>query len=437
MPKKIYDVMPPKPAPKEKNIDLSARAGKLPITFKETPKESRNIQKPLKETSPKKARRFPVKEICIGGLLIVILIGIYFAAKLAKADIEIWPKVEDLTIQERITADTSAKAVDLPHKVIPAQYIEQEQESWQEFEATGSSSNNTKSTGKIIIYNKISPATSFTLKIGTHFLSDSGKYFVTLEKITIPAMKKNQAGSIEVKVDAQDAGADYNIGPSKFSVPKLSGTAYYYSIFAESKEDMSGGSTGTVKKVTKDDIENAKNSLTQKLLGQAEEALRNRLSQDDILLEGAISKDVIITTADIKPDALIDKFTQSAKVKVSALVFKRSDLEEIIKDSILTQLPESQTFLENNIDINYSPELIDISAGKETLDLQLTAKTYNRIDVDSLTNLMARKSVNEIRSIVDGKYGDEISNVKINLWPFWVKKAPQDKNRIHVDLKFE
>lgn len=426
MSKKIYDILPPKIVPKVKD-SVESLSGKNKVG---------TIQEKTSDQTNKK--HFPLKEILAGGFIIVFLLGIYFYNKLPKAEIQIWPKLDTITLQEKIIADKTVNAVDLSKKFIPAQYIEQTEDSWQEFKATGTVSNDSKSSGTIKIYNKINPPSSFTLKIGTHFLSDSGKYFVTLEKITIPsAISKNAPGSVSVKVQAQEAGPDYNIGPSKFSVPKLSGTDYYYSIFAESDKKMAGGYTGSSKKVTKDDILQAKETLTKKLLSQAEDSLKNKLSVDDILLDGAISKSVIDASSDIKADSIIDKFIESAKVKVSALVFKKQDLEKFAKDDILSQLADSQSFLEKSLDVHYVPELIDVKNGSETLDLQLSAKTYYSIDTNDLVNSISKKSSDQIKEVFSEEYGDKISDIKINFWPFWVNKAPKNKNRIKINLNFE
>lgn len=436
MPKKIYDIVPPKTAPKEESEKFPV-AVKVSTRRNRTPAPDPVLQPQIEpQVLYKRQRRFPLREVFVGGFIMVFLAGFYYAGKLAKADVEIWPTLGELEFQERLTADITATAVDLDHKIIPAQYVEEIQENWQQFDATGSSSNDVKAQGTIRIYNKISPATSFALKVGTHFLSDSGKYFLTLEKVTIPAASKNQPGSVEVKVQAQDAGGDYNIKSSKFSVPKLSGTAYYYSIFAESKEDMVGGSIGKVTRVSEDDLENAKSSLTRTLLDQAQQSLQKKLSEDDVLVQGAISKDIVSASSDVKANAVIDKFNQSAKVRVSALVFKKSDLSKVINHEIQSQIKEDQSFLEDKVDIEYSPQLIDMKAGKETLDLRVATKIYNKIDVSYLAGVMGRKSAEEIKSLIDGKYGSEISGVKINLWPFWVKKTPADRSKINVQLNF-
>jgi len=426
MSKKIYDILPPKLVHKVENT-LKNLGG----AAKKKKSRHRAVQNQYKE------KHFPLKEILVGGLIIVFLLGIYFYNNLQKSDIQIWPKLDTLTLQEKIIADKMVDTVDLSKKIIPAQYREQIQDSWQEFPATGSVSNDKKALGTIKIYNKINPSTPFTLKTGTHFLSNSGKYFVTLEKITIPAAQKKAPGSVEVKIQAKEAGDNYNIGPSKFSVPKLSGTTYYYSIWAESDEAMAGGYTGTLKKVTKDDILQAKEALTKSLLTKAEDALKSSLSLDDIILDGAISKEVIDVSSDVKPDSTVDKFIESAKVSVSALVFKKQDLEKFAKDNILSQLSENKSLLENSLNLTYDPDSIDLENGKEEINLQISAKTYYNIDNNNLVDLVSRKSAREIEEVVYEKYEDKISLIKVNFWPFWVHKAPVNKNRIIVNLNFE
>mgnify|MGYP001562349724 CR=1 FL=1 len=426
MPKKIYDILPPKVAHKVEDAikDLSISHKKKKGHLKVTKHQD-------------KKKHFPLKEILVGGAIIIILLAVYFASKLPKADIQIWPKTDTLVLEEKIIIDKSVQSVDFYNKAIPAQFVEQIEDSRQEFQATGIASNDGKASGIIKIYNKISPSETLALKKGTHFLSDSGKYFVTLEKITIPAGNKNSPGSIDAKVQAKEAGEDYNIKASTFSVPKLYGTSYYYSIWGESKSDMTGGYTGKVKKVTKEDIETAKDVLTKKLLSQAEDSMKNKLSASDVLLDGAILREVIDANSDVGPDSIADKFNESARVKVSALVFKKQDIEEFVKADILSNLSEENILLENSLNLNYGPDIIDIKNRKESINLAISAKTYSKINKDDLVDLLSRKSSDQIKEIIDSKYGDNISQIKTNFWPFWVQKAPKDKSRIKINLIFE
>ena len=438
MPKKIYDILPPKLANKTENTAKS-------FATHEKSHGQQKLKKP-KKSSPiildKKDKRFPLKEILIGGGVILILLSIYLYNKLPKAQIQILPRMEQVSQEEKIVADKSIGEVDIIKKVIPAYYAEETQDSWQEFQSTGIVSNDKKATGSVKIYNKLDSLAPLTLIKGTHFLSDSGKSFVIVDRVIIPSAQYQKGklvpGSVTAKVEAKEAGEDYNIGNSKFSVPKLSGTVYYYSIYAESSSPMVGGYVGNVKKVTKDDIQKAQDDLTEKLLEQAEVALKNKLTPDDILIDDSVVRDIISFSSTIKQDTIIDKFGAEAKVKVSGLIFKKQDLEKFVKDSIVAKLPQNNSVLETSLDINYNPGVIDNKNGKVTLDLDFSAKVYQDINTQELVELFSLQTTEEIKEIVNSvEYSDKISEAKITFWPFWVKKAPKNKDRIVIDLVFE
>ncbi len=383
-----------------------------------------------------KERRFPVMEVAIGGGVVILLLAIYLFNSLPKSDIKIWPKVETLSFQEKITASKKVTAVDISKKMIPALYIEEVKEVTQSFPASGSASNNGKATGIIKIYNKISPSSPLSLKVGTHFLSDGEKYFVTLDKVTIPAISGKTAGSISVRVQAKEPGTSYNIGASKFSVPKLSGTAYFYSIWAESTEVMTGGYTGDVKKVTNADIANAKDVLTKKLLADAESALRARISEEYVLMDSALLKNVISATADKTANAIADNFNATAKVKVSALVFKKSDVAAFIKSDLAAQLPDGKNYLEKSLNIEYSADVVDMAGGTESLVIKVSYGMYVDIQKNDVVEFASRASASQIQQMISQKYGDGVYRTEVSFWPFWVKKAPSNKNRILVELNF-
>ena len=420
----MFDILPPKMAQKTENTARKPSGGV---------KKKKEIHKEIK--APKKEKQFPLREVLVGTAVILLLLMGYGITKLPKADIEIWPKMDTLALSKKITADTSVKAANAANNTIPAKYIEEIKEGSQEFEATGSASNEGNATGTIKIYNKTNSV--FSLVKGTHFLSDSGKYFVTLARISIPAAKGNSPGSIDAPVQAEESGPSYNIGPSKFSVPKLYGTVYYSNIYAESKSAMAGGYTGDVKKVTSDDLKQAKDALTKKLLEEAKEALHNKVAPGEILLGGALEASVIETVFDAKTGAVTDTFKGNAKVKAFALVFKKQDAEQLVKNNISSNLPVNNSFIEESLVVDYNPEVVDTKGGKLALNLQSSVKTYYNISTDDLIGLFPAKSGDQIKQVVDQMYEGKISQLKVNFWPFWVHKAPNDEKRIKVELLFE
>lgn len=424
MAKKMFDILPPKMGQKTENTVKKSLGA---------PKKKKDSRKEIK--APKKEKHFPLREVLAGAAVVLFLLAAYGITKLPKADIQIWPKQDTLTLSQKITADRSVTAINSNNSVIPAGYLEEIKEASEVFEATGSASNEGKATGTIKIYNKTNSV--FTLIKGTHFLSDSGKYFVTLARISIPAAKGNSPGSIDAQVQAEESGTSHNIKPSKFSVPKLYGTSYYYNIYGESNNAMSGGYTGNVKKVTSEDIKQAKDALTKKLLQDARDSLKSKLLTDDVLLDSTIESSVIEAAFDVNPDAITDTFHGNAKVKVFALVFKKQNAQQLVKNNILANLPKNNGFLKESLHISYHPEIVDIKGGKLTLSLQSSVKTYYNIDTDQLNDLFSMKSGDQIKQVIDKMYDGKISQLKIDFWPFWVHKAPGDKDRIKTNLLFE
>jgi len=426
MPKKIYDIKPPKIVRKiEKELKevLIDKKSKKPQGRRK--KEKRSIRRPVLVTV----------------LVVVVLVAVYLFFKLPRVDISIWPKVDILSFKQTITADKSADLVDLNEAVIPVQYFQTTKTNSQDFPATGNATNEGQASGLITVYNKYDPVMPFTFKAGTRFLSNSGKLFVAPEKIIIPAAKKVGSkitpGSVQVKVKAAEGGSDYNIAPADFSIPGLKGTAYYYSVFAKSDSPMTGGYSGKVKKVTADDISLAKDVLTKKTASDALSDLKKQIPADYVLLEKAVLSNVTGASTKTKAGTVVENFNYQVTVSASGLAFKKSDLDQFAKDYIISKMPEGKTLQENNFILDYSTGTIDVSGGKAILNLDFSSGIYQNIDKNSMTLSMLGENANQIKATIDNNLGDQVSKVEINFWPFWVKAAPNSQKEINIELKFQ
>jgi len=420
MPKKIYDIKPPRVARKtERDIKEFLDKGKK--------------KKPAAVVRHKKERQFSWKIFSIAGAGVLVLLCAVLYFKLQSVTVEIWPKVDTLSYTKTITADSEAEIISLEDGIIPVKYIEIEKTGSQEFSATGNGSDEGKATGNITIYNT---STALSLKAGTHFLSDSGKYFKILAKVNIPSGTKSKPGSVKAKVEAAEGGDSYNIGPANFSVPKLSGTNYYYSIYATSTEAMTGGYTGDIKKVTDDDIANAEESLAKSITKSAVEELKSQLNGDYILPDDAVSYTTVDSGTETKSGTVVDKFTYKSTLKVSGLAFKKSDLDKFAKDYIISQMSEDYSVLDSSFSSEYTVKSIDISDGNMVIDISFSAGVYKTINKNSLTLLLTGKTGDQISEVVNNNLTDSVSRVKVNFWPFWVKKSPNSQKAIEIELKF-
>ena len=376
--------------------------------------------------------------VCCG--IFVIMLSGYLYFSMQKAEISIWPKTESVSYNDKITAETTITAIDLENKKIPLELFKIEKDLWQDFPSTGTAQSSGKASGTIKIYNRLNPVSAFTLKSGTHFLSDSGKYFVTLEKVTIPAgtLKSGKVvpGSINVKVVAEEAGKDYNIEASKFSVPKLAGTNYYYSIDAESTSSMTGGYSSDVKQVSEADLINAKNQLSKKVVAEAEVDLRNKIPLEYVLFDNAISSTVTETFSPVKVGATVENFSYQVKVKATALAFKRQDIEKFAKDS-LSALAFQKSILEKSYKLDFISEPINLNSGVIILNSDFRALVYQPIDTNEFFSILMQKNETEVKDIITSRLSNQVERLYVTFWPFWTKKVPTNKDKINIELKFE
>jgi hypothetical protein len=271
-------------------------------------------------------------------------------------------------------------------------------------------------------------------------MSDSGKLFVASQKIVIPAAQKSGGkitpGSVQVNIKAVQGGTDYNIAPANFSIPGLTGTPYYYSIYATSSSSMSGGYSGKVKKVTDDDIQGAKDVLTEKTTADAITALKSQISSEYILLDNTVLSDVVSASTLTKAETVAENFNYQVVVGASALAFKKTDLDQFAKDYIITQIPEGKVSLESSFKIDYSATKVDVSGGKITLNLSFSSGVYQDIDKNSVSLSILGKNANQIKETINNSLGNQISEIKVNFWPFWVSSAPNKQKAVNIKLKF-
>jgi len=396
MTKKIIDIFPPDKAPRQGDKKVSKRRKKFSV----------------------------LKEVLISAVIFVILLGIFFYFKLPRLDLEIWPKTELISFEEKITIDKNIGEIDFLNKAIPGEFFSEENELWREFPATGISAEEGMAEGIIRVYNNHNPPIPIALKATTRFLSDSGKNFRSPKKIYIPAAKVKSGKIVpswtETRIVAIEPGEEYNIGPAEFSIPKLAGTPYYYTTYAESTSSMTGGFKTESKQVIQKDIQEAEDTLTKDLLANIKDFLRNKIPSEFVLFNDAVSEEVIEVSSFVKEGDVVDQFNVQAKAKAEALIFRKSDLETIAREFIFSEIPVSKEFFTESLNLSYTPESIDLEEGKIILNLRFSAKIYSAVSEKELAESL-----------------QQVSQIKINFWPFWVKKTPKNLEKINIKLNLE
>lgn len=427
MKKKVVDIFSPKDLEKKEVKELLAEEKETEPERPET-----KVQKP----------RIKISLFSILAFFLV-LVGFFCFFYLSKANIEIWPKTDTLSLKTKLTIDKEVKEADFSLKTIPGETFEKEKSITENFPASGKVLKENKAEGSITIYNEYSTS-SQVLVATTRFVSADGKIFRIPVKVTVPGghydKGKLVAGEIETKVIADKTGPEYNIGPTTFSIPGFAGSDKYTKIYAKSSQAMAGGSSQEVAQITKEDLENAKNILSKRAEEECESSFKTDLQTEKTsagfnFLEKAIQTEVAETfTLARVGDASAD-FNYEVKAKSSTLLFKKEDFNNFARDFISGQIPEGDKIYEASLEISYSPETINLKSGKIILSLEVSAKVYPDINISNLKNDLKGKTVPESTSFLEEQSG--IEKVQVKLWPFWVKKVPQDTDKINLILNID
>jgi len=425
MNKKIFDILPPGYPPKV------------------GPPTAFGQEKPSKPAEKISSPHFKGKKYweMVGGILAILILAFLFCYfTLSKAEIEIWPETESLTFETKATIDSEGKNIDVSNKVIPGKTIVVEKTVSEEFPSSGKILKEKKAEGIIRVYNAYSTS-SQALVSNTRFISAEGKLFRSLEKVTIPGGKyeggKLVPGELDVKVVADQSGPEYNITATTFSIPGFAGTAKYTKFYGKSSENMTGGLREKVPQVTQDDLYLAQKTLEERALKESDTALKEKISSDPllVLLKEAQASEILETFSLARPKEELEKFNFQVKAKSEALVFNTKDVENFIKDFILSQIPESKKLHQESLKTNYLPETINLKTGKIILSLKAEAKIYSDINQTDLKRNLGRKSLAEAKIFLENQ--PHVTKTQVRFWPFWVKKVPEDADKIEIKLRID
>lgn len=383
-----------------------------------------------------KAKSFS-KKIAFSLIPLLIIFGAFLFFTLKRAEIEIMPETELIDFEKTVLLDSQFNevfSVWLTESKMPAEIIETERSAEREFPATGEALVEKKAEGTIRVYNDYSTH-SQTFVAKTRFVSADGKLYRSLEKITIPGQKyeegKLKPGFVDIKVRAAEAGEDYNIGPTTFSIPGLFGTEMYTAFYGKSFSAMEGGFKGKALQVKKEDIDGAKELLKREIFEETEALLQKKCDENSFtLVKNCLSKEVLEESCGAEVGEAINSFICKVKVGIKALVFKEKDLKDLTETWLLFKVEKGKEIKPKSLKLSYFFEEKDLEKGQATLNLTALANIYSPLDEDFLKKGIAGKSAKAAAILLESQPG--IKGVKVKLWPFWVKEVPENLERIKI-----
>lgn len=384
----------------------------------------------------------------VGGRRSWIIGGTVFAAALLalgvgayiifpKAIIVLTPRVAevsgDVSYESTITDDGMQEEAVI--------MIDKQRAMSREFAATGLGSiGHAKASGTVTLYNEYSGEDQ-PLVATTRLLTPEGKLFRITKSVIVPGMKevdgKKVPGSVEVEAQADEAGEEYNIPPSTFTIPGFEGSPKHSAFSARSESSMSGGSSGEGERtvVSGQDIETARAAVRDEIyttLARETEAL----GEDRVLVSDALEITFVGEQVSPSVGTVAEKFTYSAQAQIRAVIFSEEAIKKVAWEQFEEDLPNQDV-------VSWDRDAITIEYGKITtdfeqkkLDIRLHAASLFRAKVDTVAfrEDIRGKNMDELQKVL--AMHPEIESIDAELeYAYFSQKIPTLDSRIFIEMQ--
>lgn len=346
-------------------------------------------QEPARKKHRRSGTGLKILLIFIGSIVAIGIIG-YFASQFyAIATFDIVPKSYPIKVSKTVVAQANSTTGSVTYDIITISDT-----ATVSVPSTNGAYQETKSTGKMIVYNDYSSAAQ-RLIAGTRLATANGLVYKLTSSITVPGKTTKGAGQITVSVIADKAGQEYNLSKSKGDTLRLlgfKGTPKYDGFYAKASTDISGGFAGTKKNISAANMSSSTKAITAQLLATLSARIHGEIKEDHIFFDQGLlfsTSSVLIGEKDDKTSTITITGT------AHAIVFDKTSLfKELAGDEVIDSFEEYSFDIPNieNLSISFT-NLKDFSVSKKNTLLS---------NIEGDITIVARIPTDEIKAKLIG-----------------------------------
>lgn len=390
---------------------------------------SDKIKDPAKEKSKKK-RRMQIIGIAGGFLALTGLVAGYILVPMANITLTL--AAEKQKVDFNFTADKSVSSIDNGTQTIPAREISEDIEKSEKYQATGKKKVGEKATGTITVTNKVYNS-DFIMVAGTRFVSPAGLVFKSKTNVTVPKYSNpfggpETIGKIDVSVEAESVGENYNIGASHFTIPAMNSS----NVYGDSSAAMTGGTSRDVTYVTQTDVNTAKEEIKKVIESETKKIILEKTEREERWLEGALKITEISANPSVAVNGEATEFELKTKSNVKALVFKNDDLKKLAETTLGDQIGSGKEIVESE-GLTSGAELVKADIDKNQIQARLSGEAYIAVKLDQNKMRVELSGLPESKTYEYLKGQEGITDVQIVHFPSFYKRMP----RIEKNIKFK
>ncbi len=369
-------------------------------------------------------------------VLILLIVGwVLLSNVLAKATITITSKTTPVNANLNLTLSPTASSVNQASQTLPAHLQQTQNTVSQSANTTGQQNKGNAATGSVdLVEQECSPPfhTPSTIPAGTG-LSANSLTFITQGSTTFSNQGKiDNSGCIDfsannsTQISAQSGGSNYNLAGAQFtdqSNQSVSGSG-----------TTSGGTDDIVQTVSQTDINNATAKLTTPTNSSAKSQLESSLTKAGYYpLPSTFSAGTPTTSTSANVGDQASSVTVTQTTTYTMFGVQQTDLKSLLDDNIDSQIDTSTQSIISDGFNSASYSATNVSASSAQLAMQATAQVGLHLNLTTLKKQVAGKKTGQVDSLVSNDPG--VTNVKVNLSPFWVSSVPNNTSKITIVLQ--
>lgn len=364
-------------------------------------------------------------------LLLIVGLNFYFT----RATVTLFAKGAQVNSSFDFTADPSARQSDIGSATLAATELSLNKTLNASVQATGTKDLGTKASGTITVYNEYD-SNDQALVAGTRFVTSDGKVFRSTADATVPGGSvsggKIVAGKTTVSVQADQNGDQYNVGPTRYSIPGLS-AAQQSGIYGQGQQ-MQGGSSKTAKVITQADIDRAQQAAVEADKAEAQKDLKDKAGKSQVVLEPSLQQKVTKSNPSPAAGSEASSGTVAISVEYTQLAVKQSELSELAKSKEQEQIGQDKEIYDDGSgNLQLKTMGAATGSGAQKFRANATAFAGTKIDKDALVKDIKGKKIGEATEIAQRLQDVEKAEIKVT--PTWATSLPLMTSHIKVEVK--
>jgi hypothetical protein len=296
-------------------------------------------------------------------------------------------------------------------------------------ESTGTVHAEEKASGSITVFNNYQTAPVKLVK-NTRFEAPGGLIFRAPADIVVPGKSGNTPGQVTVTVVADAAGDQYNIAPSKLTVPGLKGSAEFDQVYAQSAAAFTGGFSGDRPGVSESALAGARSAVRARLEQKVREAI-TALSNESVATFPELA---LVTYVDLPTTQETAGARIHEKVSASVPLMSAPDFALAVARTVSAETDNAQIKMVGMKDFGGLLVSASTTPGVDPVQFQLTGQAMLvwQVNGDELAQALAGRDQSAFQTIVTGFPGIQSATARIE--PFWSSTFPGDASRIRIKI---